>query len=361
MARTQISPLQFIALFITSFVAVPISILPSAIMTTAGTDSPASLLIGLFGAFILMTLIQLCSERLRRKRGHRRGIGYLTFTSLYIFFLLLVMMLTTRNFVEVVHTYFLLRTPKLVIGLCLLLVAVYGAWYGIVSIARLAHVSFFLTSLAIISMPLASIPNFRPELLFPLLAEPPEAILSAVVQTIAFCLESFFLLTILPLAASTPKQRFKLFSIAYLIGAMIVLIMFGLDFLTFGPYVGGYMVFTSVEFVRFIGLGEFMERMEIILILVWTIIMTLKVSLAMWIQLVETALLFRLTDYRVPAVPVLLISLFGFMLFPQGVVGFYYLTAYWWVIPVVFGAISFILLHLFAYTRKKTKKRASPA
>lgn len=351
--RPSLTPFHFLTLFCTSFIAVPVSMLPNVIMETAEQDAWFGLIGGCLLCYLFLLLLYF-SQRAFEKRGnqvpHMLKYGMLL---CFLFFLLASATLTIRNLSEVTHTYFMLDTPPIVISLALLSVAAYGAWFGLDNIARLSLLSFLLAAAAIFSIPFLIFGEIEPMMLVPLLSHSLPTILYSVMLSTGACLESFFLITILPLVSIPPERRCALLTTSCLIAMILLFVLFTLVFFTFGPFLGSKFMFASVELFRYLAIGEFWERMDILFISVWTVIVTVKLALLLWLILLETAIVFRLSEPRSALLPISLLLMFVSQLLTSSTSTFLYLYKHLWMYMVFFGYGSLLAFYLIPLRARK--------
>jgi len=357
--RPSLTPFQFVTLFTTCFMAVPISLVPNTLMKTSEQDS----WVGLFGGyvlcyflFMLMYLVYRIAEQKRDRLPHALNR---TFLFLFLLFVLANAAFTTRNFTEVTHTYFLPKTPPVFVSFLTLTVAAYGAWYGINSIARLSLISFVLSVIALVAMPLMVFEVADPAFLFPLLSHSWLNLGYSIWQALGAFLESFYLLSLLPLVSIQPQKRVFLITFTCLLSMLLYTIMFALDFFVFGPYLASKFVFPSVELVRYLSLGEALERLDIVLISLWSIIMTVKVAALIWIGTLDAAIIFRLSDIRSTILPTTMLLLFFSELFAGSTISFLYLYQHYWTFLAVIGYFSFLAFYITSLRMKKDGKLSS--
>ncbi|WP_134684730.1 GerAB/ArcD/ProY family transporter [Brevibacillus migulae] len=357
--RPSLTPFQFVTLFITCFIAVPISLVPNTLMKTSEQDSWVGLLGGYVLCYLLFGFMYLVYRIAEKKRDRLPHALNRTFLFLFLLFILANAAFTTRNFTEVTHNYFLTKTPPVFVSLLTLSVAVYGAWYGITSIARLSLISFILSVIALIAMPLMAFEVADPSFLFPLLSHSWLNLSYSIWQALGAFLESFYLLSLLPLVSIQPQKRAFLLTFSCLLGMLLYTIMFALDFLVFGPYLASKFVFPSVELIRYLSLGEAMERLDIMLISIWAVIMTVKVAALIWISALDAAIIFRLSDIRSTLIPISIVLLFTSEMFAGNTISFYYLYQHYWTFLVLFGYFSFLAFYVTSVRMKKDGKLSS--
>lgn len=282
----------------------------------------------------------------------KNGIGFKLGRIIFLLFLILNILITVHFFVSVVHSNNLPRTPELALSSTLLITAGYGAWKGIENIARLSILSFLFTMTTITIIPLTIIDELLLTFVYPIFDQPINQIAYGAWQTIGAFLDNFFVFALLPYVHFKSPRRLPLLWACFSISALLILVIFLSNFFTFGPELGGNLVFPSLELVKYITFGEFLERIEVVMISVWVISLTFKTSLLLWICQHECERIFHVPDGRSILIPIVLAcSFLTLQVFPN-VSALYFFYAHIWVYCVCIGYAAFLLVR---FLDKRTK------
>jgi spore germination protein KB len=345
-----ISPFQFLSLFSNHFIVISSALLPNAITDSAKQDSWIGLLAGYVIGFLLFWALYAFSLRQADLNQPPASIvGHLALV-LYIFYLLVVLLMTIRLFVLVVHSYNLPRTPELVLSTILLAVACYAAWYGLESIARISTMIFLTNIVVLFFLPLPIFQDIAFIHLQPVFAQPLADIGYAALQSLASCLEVFYLFSLLPAVRfSHSRRRYRILFWSTGISMFQITFFFALVFFTFGPFLTAKMVFPSIELLKYFRLGNYFERMELAIIVFWTNSVMARLATLVWICKEETGRLFHLRNKSALLVPISLFSAFLPFLLVENVTELLAIYHHMWMFIVPAGILFFLL--------SRTKKR----
>lgn len=356
MPSYNLPPLHWVTLFTIAFISLPISQLPNNLMKVTLQDAWISLLLSYLIVFILLSFACLLIRANIAKAENAKCISWIPKLLLlpYLLFLLISTALTIRAYTEVVHNYFLQQTPPLVISLLMVISASYGAWYGLISIGRSSLLGFLLAVLALFTMPLLVSQDVDLGFFLPVLSHPLDMIGASVWQTIGPLLECFYVFSLAThLPTTVQKAVGKLFVFAFFLSVLLFSIMFFLDFLVFGPYLSAKFLFPSVELVKYLRLGEFMERLDIILVSVWTVIMTIKVMLLLYVIGLESTAAFSIASPSLLLIPTSIFLLFFSQIMAPDILSLLAFYQHGWT-PVVLVAFCFYLTYqLIILLRKR--------
>ncbi|WP_139491575.1 GerAB/ArcD/ProY family transporter [Brevibacillus dissolubilis] len=344
MRHPAISAWQFFGLFAVSFVTVPLSLMPNGIFHTAKQDAWIGLLIGFSMSFLL--LLGLFWLTLRQKVDKeppaRLSVIHRFFLAVHFLFLLVVTIVTVRNFIEVVHGYFLVETPMIVLSFILLLTAGYAAWTGLSSIMRLGSLVFLFAATIIMLMPLTVLEEVEIRQFMPILAQPPLSIAYAAWQSFGMCSEYLFLFFFVPYIKFPTKRRIAVYVASMLMGFLLLLSMVIQIFFVFGPHLAGSLLIPAVELVKYITLYEFWERVDVALVAVWTVMITIKTGALLWLCHKHLGVIFGLKDSKGLVVPLVLMMSPLSIMFSDNVSEFMFFYHHLYVYIVLIGAISYI-------------------
>ncbi|WP_400161828.1 GerAB/ArcD/ProY family transporter [Brevibacillus sp. TJ4] len=311
MRQESISPFQFFSLFINNFIVISPALLANAVTETAKHDFWISLAVGyMLGFLILWALYEFSLRQTNLNAAPATIFGHvaLVFYLLYLFVILLV---TIRLFVLLIHTYHLPRTPEAVVSLIVLAVACYAAWYGLGSIARISILIFITTFSVLYFFPFPVLKDMSFVHLQPVFAQPVDMIGYGALQALASCLEVFFLYSLIPMVRfrhSGKRYRLLFWSVGLALAQN--LFFFSLIFFTFGPFLTEKMVFPNIELFKYFRLGDSFERVEAVMIILWVNAITLRIATLIWLCKEEVGRLFHLRSKNVLLIPLSIIFTF---------------------------------------------------
>jgi len=264
---------QLFSLVICTILGAGITTLPRATAQYAGRDGWISILIGGVLIWLVTCLIYLLCRRFPDKTlpefcvqilGKPLGIAV---TVGYIIYALSLGGTALRIFVELVKTWTLLWTPHWVFIATILLVVVYTARMGAITLGRVSeliiYVTLFATALFIIPFS-----EFQFMHLLPVGSEGIRAIVSAVPEAGFAYLGFEVLLIFFPLTV-TRKKVFRIFTLAL---GTVTLFYIGNTILTYGVLSveqTKIQVWPLINYMR-IGALPIIERLDTVLLFLWT-------------------------------------------------------------------------------------------
>jgi spore germination protein KB len=258
-----------------------------------------------------------------------------------------------------IHIAFLPETPVTVLDIVWAGVAIYGAYLGIECIARQNElvwpalaVSFFLT--LILAARNLNIGNLKPVLENGLLPVIRGGILLAPWRGYVFLILMLFpYLNQKQEALKTTLLHLVLISLTAFCGMFVIIGVFG-DLVT------AHLVFPYFELVRYISLAHIIERLEILVVIIWVASVVVKLAVFYHSAGIATASTLGLKNYRTTLLPIAIIT----VILSRVLYGNYLkldtflFKTYPIYAPVVELAVPALIL-LIAVIRKKSGSEAS--
>ena len=118
-----------------------------------------------------------------------------------------------------------------------------------------------------------------------------------------FSLPLIVLLMIFPVSVNQPKAAEKNFFIGILIGGICLLIIIALTILVLGPDSSARQIFPSYHVAKKINVGDFIQRIEAILALMWIITIYFKMACYFYASVIGLAQTLNMKDYRPLTLP----------------------------------------------------------
>ncbi len=209
------------------------------------------------------------------------------------------------------------ETPISAINILFALVMIMGVRLGIEPIARagellLPWLFFLLIILVVFIAPLIKLENVQP-----ILETDPKSLVHTVLNFIsASSLAAIVLLMVFPAYVKRLQKASKVFLIGHLIGGFVISIITFLSIPVLGADQSAGQMFPSYEFATKINVGNFIQRIEAVLAVMWFISLFFKVTLYFYATVLGTAQLLKLEDYRTLTLPlgmiVISLSTFAF-------------------------------------------------
>ncbi len=338
----KISPRQLYALLVLAHLETTTSILPSLTTAVAGRDSWLAVLLAILAVLPLgflaawlgrrfprQTLVQYSYVLLGKPLGFLAGL-------LYIWFFVHIASLVVRESAVGFNLSMLPQTPPIVLVIILVLLAVATARSGIEVISRLAESSFvFIVFFTLITLFLPL--NFAHfEYLQPVLARGITPVLMAALIPLGLLGEYVAANMVFPYL-TRPEKATRILLYVVLTTGTIILLFTLITIAVFGPTADN-LTLPPFKLARMISIGNFLERIEVIVLAVWTIIALIKTAFYLWIGMLGLSQLFNLQGYRELAFPL------GFITVILAIVSFEnFAAATRFYTPRIWGAYSITL------------------
>lgn len=217
--------------------------------------------------------------------------------------------LVTRNFTEFIKLAAMPETPEIVPTLLLGLLCIWGVKEGIEVLGRWSQ--FVLPLLlgiifvvAILSMTLADFDNIRPVMYKNL-----EPIMSSVFSTFTFPLAETVVFMMVGNVVKQEKSNYKIYMISLLLGGGIVLLVSVRNVLVMGASFISSTYFPSYAAVSLINIGDFLQRIEIMVSVVFIFAGFIKICICLLASSKGIANLFNIKEYRLIVAPIGLLML----------------------------------------------------
>lgn len=291
---SRISGMEFVSMFSFVIESTPIAIGVNPLVRTGREDAwlaPPLAMLVLFALLLpLFRLFHAYGERLFAREADSLSRRLLSVP--LILLLLLLLMFNTRVFSDLLHLVYLPNTPEPIICGVFLLTALYAVTKGIEVVGRMCLMVMGLKILAMTSLPIFAYDIFNWRHLTPMLERGPQPVMAAVLHPLSWFLEAALLALLWPLVQ---RARPKVLVAGCLIGLYNFYVPFLVAQLAFGAPLIARLLYPVLNFVQTMALGDFFERIDAVLVAVWTIAMICKVAVYLALLLV---LLQRLLHVR---------------------------------------------------------------
>lgn len=231
------------------------------------------------------------------------------FSLLYIWFSLHLGSMVLFNFTSFIDVVALSQTPRIIPSACFMILCVYGVKQGIEVIGRWGE--FFVTVLMIISVTiiLLSIGDFKLDNIRPVLANGFKPIFRGALAVFFFPLSETILFTNIFSSLQKKASYYKVYIIGLTIGILWILAVSVKNILVLGPYLMSLNYFTTYVAVARISIGEFLQRIEILVSVAFLISGFVKISVCLLSAAKGISKVLNTSDYRFIVVPAALVIL----------------------------------------------------
>ncbi len=295
---------QFTILTFLFTVGSSILILPSGLAFEAKQDAWIASAVGLAAGLLMVLLFNGIAIRFPNKNlvqytqdtlGKWFG-GIVSFLYFCYFFILASLVL--RNIGDFVTTQVLPNTPIQFIHILFLIVIIMGIRNGLETFTRTAEIFFPWVLIFFFIMVVLLPPEFEVRHLFPVLGYGIKPVLRAAIPVIGTpYMELVVFLMFLPVVSNLQKAR-KAFLVGVLIGGVVLIIISLLSVLVLGADLTARHIYPSYTLAKKISIGNFLERLEVIMAGIWFITIYFKLAICFYASTMTFAELFKLKDAR---------------------------------------------------------------
>lgn len=281
--------------------------LPSALAAENGQSAWVAALLGgligmtapLLGAWVSMRHPGLGPAQIARTvAGKWAGIliGFV-----YAGFFTWLLSLVLRNIMDFSMIVLLPGTPGRVVATVLVLTGLYAVWQGLEPVARVAFQVVVAVTVGALSIPLLSYREFSILQMEPFLIHGVGSALHSGILASSWFAEGFVVICL----AGHLRHPSKAFAWTLLgaIGAILHLAwLVALTVLVFGPDLPGRMIFPVYSMVQMVTAANILERIEIVLVIIWMSAMFVKVCVCLFAAAEAAQQSLGLKTHRGPAV-----------------------------------------------------------
>ncbi|WAA09068.1 GerAB/ArcD/ProY family transporter [Fervidibacillus albus] len=235
-----------------------------------------------------------------------KWVGKIIGFSFFLFSFLLAS-IVLRNLGEFIVTEILPETPIQFVLYLILLVVIMGGRYGIHVIGRSAEILFIFFFFLYILFVLFLTPQFHLENIQPMFEEGIKPIFRASLVYIGFpFLESVVFLMIFQDVQNVQKIG-RSFLMGIIIGGLMISFITFLSILVFSADFTARNIYASYILGKKISIGNFIERIEAVMAIIWMITIFLKLSILYYVSVKSFKQIFQFNQYR-------------FLIFPFGII-----------------------------------------
>ncbi|MFJ8511743.1 GerAB/ArcD/ProY family transporter [Lysinibacillus xylanilyticus] len=305
MEKEIISSRQFMIITLLFSIGTAILFLPASVTIEAKQDAWIAAIIGvvlslplikLFVAFgnttPTLTFVEANEKILGRFFGKFTSIGFILICLLSAGELLYFIGLFMR-------TEIMPETPTMAFAFLFSIIIIYAAFLGIEVFARSAEILFPIFILIFILFVICISPSIKIENLQPIMETPKKSIFFSIIPFISlFSFPLAVLLTIFPSAVNIQKSAQKGFYIGSIIGGIVLVTIITLCILVLGPANTSSRTFPSYSLAQRISIGNFLQRIEVILATMWIISIFIRTFMYFYAAVIGIGQLFKIKNHR---------------------------------------------------------------
>lgn len=363
--QEKISVTQFMVITILFTIGSAILVIPSSLAAESKQDAPIAVILAIgLGMFLIMlyntlvsfhpemSLVQIIEHLLGRWIG-----SIISFTIVFFLFYNASALLTyIGNFVT---TQLMPETPIESIIILFIMVVVMGIRYGLEVIARSAEILWFWFLLLFILLVISITPQIDSKNIQPVFEADVKSIIKSIIDFLSFTfIPLITLLMIFPVHVNQWKSARKAFMIGSLIGGIILFIIVLLSILVLGSDQTARQLYPSYLIAKKINIGNFIQRIEVIIAVMWFISLYLKMMLYLYGSIIAFAQLLKIKNYRPLTLPFGIIMIPATLVFHPDVVHLQtFDTKTWPPYGLTYGLFLPLLLLGVAFIRKKQSNK----
>lgn len=267
----------------------------STLITTGNGILISLLVVTLMRRFPRQTLVQYSEDIAGKVIGKIIGLGY-------IWFFLHINAIIVREFGDFLIAVFMPRTPLLVFNAMIVILAIMVVRSGLEPLGRLNEWIFILNSSILIFIFGLTLREVSPANFQPVLEGGIVPALRGAYTPTAWFGEIITLGMIFPFLTQ-PHRGYRIAIGAHLIIGAFLLMGAFITIGIFGPELVSRLKFPIMAAVRIISFGEFFERIESLVMVIWVGGVFVKISVFHYATVMAAAHSFNLNDYRPLVIP----------------------------------------------------------
>ncbi|SEO00654.1 endospore germination permease [Paenibacillus sp. OV219] len=328
---------------------------------TSEHDSWISAIIGsLAGLFIAWIYVTLCGKFPQKSVIHIAKTLFGTWIGtaigiLYTGYGFQLGAYVLRNFEDLTVTVLLPRTPSVVIGLIMITISAWAAYQGIEVICRCALLLMLIVVLQIVSFTLLLIPEMDPSLLLPVFESDWGSVLDGAAQISTSPLgETVLFIMIIPFINRPEKVKKTVLTVIGIAGIVLISTHF-FNVMVMGE-LSSTQIFPAYTTVMYISVGDFFERIEPLVYIVWVFGEFMMLSVCLYAAALALAQTVGSRDYRIFIVPLGLALLeLTLFLHPNQLDVIEFQKHFWPWVSLPFQVVIPLVLLLFSLIKRKSK------
>lgn len=212
-----------------------------------------------------------------------------------------------RDLGEFMNTVGLPETPKIIPVIMFALICALGVKCGIETLSRCASCFIVGVFFLLVLLTLLTIPNMKLEKLLPVFYGGYKPLLVGAFEAFSFPFGELVVFTMVFDSLKSPKSSCKIFLKALFIGGLILAFVAVRNLTVLGAETNINVYFPSYTAISRVNIGNFLQRLEISVSLVFIISSFIKISICLLAAAKGITKLFGFKDYRVLVVPVSLL------------------------------------------------------
>jgi len=311
MEKEIISSRQFTIITLLFSIGTAILIIPSSVTSAAKQDAWIATIIGVGLSLLLvkllvslgnqtptLTFIEANEKILGRFFGKLTAMGFILLT----FFAAGELLYFIGTFIS---TEVMPESPSMAFSFLFGIIIIYAAFQGIEVFARSAEILFPVFIFIFIFFVVCISPLINFENVQPVLETSKKSLLISIIRFMSiFSFPLAVLLILFPSAVNVHKSAQKGFYIGTIIGGIVLITIVTLCILVLGPSLTSNRTFPSYALAQRISIGNFLQRIEVIMAAMWIISIFIKTFMYFYASVIGIAQICNIKDHRPLIVPI---------------------------------------------------------
>ena len=305
MEKEIISSKQFMIITLLFSIGTAILIIPASITSAAKQDAWIAAIIGVVLSLPVVKLLVTLGKRtptLTFVEANEKILGrfFGKFTSIGFIFLSLLSASDLLFIIGIfMKTEIMLETPTMAFAFLFCIIIIYAAFLGIEVFARSAEILFPMFILIFIIFVVCISPSVQLENLQPIMEAPAKSLFFSIIRFMSlFSFPLVILLMIFPSVVNVHQSAQKGFYIGNILGGIVLIAIITLSILVLGPANTASRTFPSYSLAQRISIGNFLQRIEVIMATMWIISIYIKTFMYFYTAVIGIAQICKINNHR---------------------------------------------------------------
>lgn len=305
MEKEIISSRQFMIITLLSSIGTAILISPASVTSEAKQDAWIAAIISVVLSLLLIKLFVTVGKRtptltfveanekiLGRFFGKITSIGFIILSFLSAGELLYFIGIFMK-------TEIMPETPTMAFAFLFSIIIIYAAFLGIEVFARSTEILFAMFILIFILFVVCISPSVHMENLQPIMEAPTKSLFFSIIRLMGiFSFPLVILLMIFPSSVNVHESAQKAFYIGTILGGIVLIAIITLAILVLGPANTASRTFPSYSLAQRISIGNFLQRIEVIMATMWIISIYIKTFMFFYAGVIGIAQICKINNHR---------------------------------------------------------------
>jgi len=360
MEKEIISSRQFMIITLLCSIGTAILISPASVTSAAKQDAWIAAIISVVLSLLLIKLFVTVGKRtpaLTFVEANEKILGrfFGKITSIGFIILCFLSAGELLYFIGIfMKTEIMPETPMMAFAFLFSIIIIYAAFLGIEVFARSTEILFAMFILIFIVFVVCISPSVHMENLQPIMETPAKSLFFSIIRLMGiFSFPLVILLMIFPSTVNVHESAQKGFYIGTILGGIVLIAIITLAILVLGPANTASRTFPSYSLAQRISIGNFLQRIEVIMAAMWIISIYIKTFMFFYAGVIGIAQICKIKNHRPLILPFGLIILgLSQIVHPNIIHSDVYNRETWPIFSFFFAILLPLVLLLVAKIRK---------